>query len=177
MIGVLLADETIAAQTMYYWKPPGTKGQAPHQDNLYLQAEDTNGCIAAWVAIDDCDEENGCLVLVSESNNLDLKCPGTADEAVSFSNHFVETPEGYREVTMRMKAGDVLFFGGHTIHGSGPNVSKDRCRRSFICHYIGGRSTKSAGFYNPLIRMNGEEFNNEESEMGSPCGTGFDGPH
>lgn len=35
----LLDDEPLAAQTMYYWKPPGTKGQALHQDNLYLQAE------------------------------------------------------------------------------------------------------------------------------------------
>ena len=35
-----------------------------------------------------------------------------------------------------MKAGDTLFFNGSLIHGSGPNRSKDRFRRSFICHYV-----------------------------------------
>lgn len=177
IVGLLLDDEPVAAQTMYYWKPPGTKGQAPHQDNLYLKAEDQAGCIAAWVAIDACDEENGCLIVVPGTNKLDLACPGEADETFSFSTHHVATPEGYSEVAMKMSPGDVLFFGGHTVHGSGPNVSQDRCRRSFICHYIGARSTRSAGFYNPLIRMNGEEFDNEESTMGSPCGVAFEGPH
>lgn len=173
----ILEDEPIAAQTMYYWKPPGTKGQALHQDNLYLKGEDGEGCLGAWIAIDDSDEENGCLVVVPGSHKLDLQCPGEADIADSFTGHFVGVPEGYREAPMIMRAGDCLFFGGHTIHGSHANTSKTRTRRSFICHYIGSRSTKSAGFYNPLLRMSGEEFSNDESEMGSPCGTAFEGPH
>lgn len=177
IVGALLDDEPVAAQTMYYWKPPGTKGQAPHQDNLYLQAEDQAGCLAAWIAIDGCNEENGCLILVPGSHKMELLCPGDADPNLSYFGHHVATPEGYREVPAIMEPGDVIFFGGHTIHGSGPNISTERCRRSFICHYIGSRSTKSASFYNPLIRMSGEEFDNEASTMGSPCGTGFDGPH
>lgn len=177
IVGELLADEPIAAQTMYYWKPPGTKGQALHQDNLYLQGNDAEGCMAAWIAIDDCDEENGCLVVVPGSHALELQCPGEANAEESFSGHHVAPPEGQTEIAVRMKPGDCLFFGGHTIHGSGPNRSADRCRRSFICHYIGSRSTESAGFYNPLIRMSGEEFDNRSSTMGSPCGVEITGPH
>lgn len=173
----LLDDEPVAAQTMYYWKPPGTKGQAPHQDNLYLQADDRAGCLAAWVAIDPCDQENGGLILVPGSHKLELLCPGQADPALSFFDQHVATPEGLDEVAAQMEPGDVVFFSGNTIHGSGPNLSEDRCRRSFICHYIGSRSTRSAVFYNPLIRMNGEEFSNEAANMGSPCGAAFDGPH
>jgi ectoine hydroxylase-related dioxygenase (phytanoyl-CoA dioxygenase family) len=176
-VGVLLDDEPIAAQTMYYWKPPGTPGQAPHQDNLYLQANDRMGCVAAWIAIDDCDEENGCLICVPGSHRLELQCPGEADPSISFTGHHVGTPEGFNEVPIRMKAGDCLFFFGTTIHGSTPNVSENRSRRSFICHYIGSRSTESASFYNPLIRMNGEQFENSPSTMGSPCGVAFEGPH
>ena len=41
-----------------------------------------------------------------------------------------------------MKAGDVLFFHGKTIHGSPPNVTNDRFRRSFICHYVGAHARK-----------------------------------
>lgn len=177
VIAAMLEDEPIAAQTMYYWKPPGTPGQAPHQDNLYLQANDKMGCAAAWIAIDPCDEENGCLVCVPGSHKLELQCPGEADQELSFTGHHVATPEGYREVPILMQPGDCLFFFGTTIHGSGPNRSTTRSRRSFICHYIGSRSTESASFYNPLIRMNGEEFDNTPSRMGSPCGVAFEGPH
>jgi ectoine hydroxylase-related dioxygenase (phytanoyl-CoA dioxygenase family) len=177
VVGAVLDDEPIAAQTMYYWKPPGTPGQAPHQDNLYLQANDALGCMAAWIAIDPCNEENGCLVCVPGSHKLDLQCPGEADHTKSFTGHHVATPDGYKEVPIVMEPGDCLFFLGTTIHGSGPNTTQNRSRRSFICHYIGARSTESASFYNPLIRMNGEEFDNAASQMGSPCGVAFEGPH
>ncbi len=36
-----------------------------------------------------------------------------------------------------MGPGDALFFAGKTIHGSYPNLTQDRWRRSFICHYVG----------------------------------------
>jgi ectoine hydroxylase-related dioxygenase (phytanoyl-CoA dioxygenase family) len=177
IVGSLLDDEPIAAQTMYYWKPPGTPGQAPHQDNLYLQADDAAGCIAAWIAIDECDEGNGCLVCVPGSHRLELLCPGEADPTKSFSGHHVQTPDGMPETAVTMSPGDCLFFGGLTIHGSGPNQSSERFRRSFICHYIGARSTKSASFYNPLIRFSGEEFCNEAGDIGNPCGVAIEGPH
>lgn len=177
IVGAMLDDEPIAAQTMYYWKPPGTPGQAPHQDNLYLQANDRMGCAAAWIAIDECDEDNGCLVCVPGSHKLELQCPGEANHEVSFTGHHVATPQGFREEPIIMQPGDCLFFFGTTIHGSGPNRSATRSRRSFICHYIGSRSTESASFYNPLIRMNGEEFDNAASTMGSPCGVAFEGSH
>jgi len=34
-----------------------------HQDNLFLQAHPET-CIAAWIAVDDCDGENGGLKMV-----------------------------------------------------------------------------------------------------------------
>jgi phytanoyl-CoA hydroxylase len=41
-----------------------------------------------------------------------------------------------------MEPGDVLFFGGLTIHGSYPNTTADRFRRGFICHFVGEHATK-----------------------------------
>jgi ectoine hydroxylase-related dioxygenase (phytanoyl-CoA dioxygenase family) len=177
VVAELLDDEPVAAQTMFYWKPPGTKGQALHQDNLYLKGNAGEGCMGAWLAVDNCDEENGCLIVVPGSHKLDLQCPGEADGSDSFTGHYVSAPESMREVPLLMNAGDCVFFGGHTIHGSRSNTSPNRMRRSFICHYIGTRCTESASFYNPLIRLNGEEFGNAASQMGSPCGVAFDGPH
>ncbi|MGQ9488096.1 MAG: phytanoyl-CoA dioxygenase family protein, partial [Armatimonadota bacterium] len=64
----LLGKEPYAVQTMLYFKPPGARGQALHQDNFYLRVQ-PGTCIAAWMALDPCDEENGCLMVV----------PGTQD--------------------------------------------------------------------------------------------------
>jgi ectoine hydroxylase-related dioxygenase (phytanoyl-CoA dioxygenase family) len=46
-------------------------------------------------------------------------------------------PQGAVEVGQDMEPGDVLFFGGFTIHGSYPNQTKDQFRRTFIVHYYG----------------------------------------
>ena len=51
-------DEPLAAQSMFYFKPAGARGQALHQDNLYLRVK-PGTCIAAWLAVDDADAENG----------------------------------------------------------------------------------------------------------------------
>jgi hypothetical protein len=69
-----------------------------------------------------------------------------------------------------MKAGDVLFFNGSLIHGSFPNTSADRFRRSLIGHYIVGDAQKVGGFYHPVLRMDGSVVEMETSDGGGPCG-------
>ena len=63
----LFGEEPLAAQSMFYFKPPGAKGQALHQDNFYLRVN-PGTCIAAWVAVDPAVRENGGLVVVPGSN-------------------------------------------------------------------------------------------------------------
>jgi hypothetical protein len=47
----LLGDlEPYAVQTMLYFKPPGARGQAVHQDQYYLRVK-PGTCIAAWMAL------------------------------------------------------------------------------------------------------------------------------
>ncbi len=139
---------------MYYFKPPGSRGQALHQDNYYLMVR-PGTCIAAWTAIDDCDEENGGMMVVPGSHRIDLACPGSANPKVSFTKDYVPVPKGLKAQMMRMKAGDTLFFNGTVIHGSGPNRSKNRFRRSFICHYAGGSTEHISRYFNPMITMAG----------------------
>ena len=62
-----LIGPALAAQSMFYFKPPTARGQALHQDNLYLQAHPET-CIAAWIAVDDCDADNGGLAVVPGSH-------------------------------------------------------------------------------------------------------------
>lgn len=168
----LYDEEALAAQSMFYYKPPGSRGQALHQDNFYLQVEPGN-CIAAWTAIDAADEDNGGLLVVPKTNTLDLSCPDLADAKESFTTHFVKPPKDEKAMPVVMDRGDVLFFNGNLIHGSYRNKTKDRFRRAFICHYANESATHISEFYRPLYRQNGEPVDLEINPDGGPCGEEF----
>ncbi len=174
----LLGDEPIAAQSMFYFKPPGARGQAMHQDNFYLRVR-PGTCIAAWCAIDDADEGNGGMVVVPGSDKLDLICPEQADTRRYFTTEHIPTPAGMTEQPVRLKAGDVLFFNGSLIHGSTPNSSADRFRRSLIFHYVPQSCSEVGQWYRPLYRFDGTTVERDQSLMSGPCGTApeFVAPH
>jgi ectoine hydroxylase-related dioxygenase (phytanoyl-CoA dioxygenase family) len=164
-----LGEEPFAVQTMLYFKPPGARGQALHQDQYFLKVQ-PGTCMAAWLALDDCDEENGCMQVVPGSQKWDLLCTVKADTTQSFTDVTVPLPEGESAVPVIMKAGDVLFFNGQLVHGSFANTSTERFRRSLIAHYIMGDSQKVGEFYHPALHMDGSPVELEISVGGSACG-------
>lgn len=172
----LFGEEPLAAQSMLYFKPAGARGQALHQDNFFLKVE-PGTCIAAWVALDRVDRENGGLEVVPGTHTMDIFCPEEADTSVSFSGDYVPVPPGLEAVPVDMEAGDVLFFNGSLVHGSEPNRSADRFRRTFIGHYIGRSSDRISSWYRPILTMQGEEVVVAENTDGGPCGVEVDGPH
>lgn len=147
-----------AASSMFYFKPPKARGQALHQDQYYILSE-PEPCIAVWIAMEDCDEENGCLRVVPGSHTLPVLGTVAADTTKSFKNVKVPLPEGMTEVPVTLKAGDALIFQGHVLHGSLPNTSATRFRRALILHYIQGDSTGVAEFFNPVVHFDGTEIN------------------
>ncbi|MFN3649331.1 MAG: phytanoyl-CoA dioxygenase family protein [Armatimonadota bacterium] len=165
----LLGREPLAVQTMLYFKPPGARGQALHQDQAYLRAR-PGTCMAAWLALDPCDEENGCLQVVPGSHTLPLLCTQRADTTVSFTDVTVHVPEGTEVAPILMQPGDVLFFHGSLIHGSYPNRSADRFRRALIGHYVTGESEQVSEFYHPVLRMDGTAAELGFSQGGGRCG-------
>lgn len=159
----------LGVQTMFYFKPAGSRGQALHQDNFYLKAFPST-CAAAWLAVDDCDEENGCLMVVPGSQDLPVMCLTKSDTTKSFTDVEVPVPDGMEVRPVIMKAGDVLFFNGQVIHGSNPNTSKDRFRRSLISHYVIGDCTSVSQHYFPVYRMDKTIVDLEFSVGGGKCG-------
>ncbi|MBV7327437.1 phytanoyl-CoA dioxygenase family protein [Chloroflexi bacterium TSY] len=164
----LLGSEPYAVQTMFYFKPPGARGQALHQDQYYLRVQ-PGTCMAAWLAVDDCDEENGCLRAVPGSHTWPVLCITEADTDLSFTDVTVPLPEDTEIAPIEMKAGDVFFFNGQIVHGSLPNRS-NRFRRALIGHYIVGEAEKVYQWYHPALRMNGSEIQLGQSDVGGPCG-------
>lgn len=174
----LLGRSPYAVQTMIYFKPPGSRGQALHQDNFYLKAE-PGTCVAAWMALDTVDVENGCLEVVPGSHRWPILCTEKADTKVSFTDVTVPLPSQEAAVPVEMSPGDVLFFHGALVHGSAPNVSSDRFRRALIGHYIQGEADQVAEYYHPALRMDGSPLELGIAEGGGACGEwvpGEDGP-
>lgn len=170
----MLEREPYAIQTMLYFKPPGSRGQALHQDQYYLRARPGTS-IAAWMALDPIDEANGCLQMVPGTQDLPLVCPVEADASESFTTIAVPLPPGMKPVPMILEPGDVLFFNGQLIHGSFPNRTTDRFRRTLVGHYIEGHAQQVAAFDHPVLRMDGtvaEEMG--ASPDGGECGVWVD---
>ena len=172
-----LIGPAFAAQSMFYFKPPTARGQALHQDNAFLQATPET-CIAAWIAVDDCNAANGALKVVPGSHQIQLLCLEPADDSLSFTNAQVPVPDDIKIHQTSMLAGDVLFFHGSLVHGSLPNTTTDQFRRSLIFHYIPQASVEVAKFYDPLITRAGDELSIAASADGGSCGEGWvAGPH
>lgn len=169
----LLGRSPYAVQTMLYFKPPGARGQALHQDQFYLRVQ-PGTCMAAWMALDPCDEENGCLMVAPGTQDLPVLCSVPADTSQSFTDVTVPVPEDMPIVPVVMDPGDVLFFNGSLIHGSYPNRSRDRFRRALIGHYAVGDARAVARFYHPVLRMDGSTVTLDVSEGGGPCGVWAD---
>ncbi len=165
----LFGEPAVAAQTMFYFKPAGARGQDLHQDNFYLRVA-PGTCMAAWMAVDAADPENGGMVVVPGSHRGEIVCPDKADPEIFFTGDHVEVPAGLKEVPTDLRAGDMLFFNGSLIHGSYPNKSKDRFRRAFICHYVPQATSEMANGYFPLLDFDGNVVTTNAAEGGGPCG-------
>ncbi|THF78738.1 phytanoyl-CoA dioxygenase family protein [Cohnella fermenti] len=134
----LMGREAVCVQSMYFYKEPGSPGQASHQDYYYIK-NDPMTMIAAWTAMEpSVDEENGCLWVMPGTHKLGLLPHGVVKN-VEEHESWTEETEGLdtsKQIPVVMEKGDILFFSELLIHSSNKNRSKDRWRRSYVCHYI-----------------------------------------
>jgi phytanoyl-CoA hydroxylase len=166
----LMAEDVIGCQTMFYFKPPSARGQAFHQDNYYLLVQPYT-CIAAWLAVDRSWADNGGLQVCPGTHRLDLECPDHADLSESFVDDFVAPPTGHDPIKLDLAPGDMLFFTGSVIHGSGSNATENQWRRSFISHYMPVSATHIGGWYLAhMYDFDGRAVTRSSSEWGGPCG-------
>jgi hypothetical protein len=163
-------EEPLGVQSMFYFKPPGARGQDLHQDNFYLRVK-PGTCIAMWLAIDDADRENGGMVVVPGSGQMEIVCPEPADGTKFFTTEHVPVPAGFHEEAIDLNAGDVLFFNGSLIHGSYPNTSRDRFRRALICHYVPRSTTELSHWYRTPYSFDRKTHIIPDAVGGGPCGT------
>lgn len=158
VLAALIGPDVLSLQSMLFFKQPGQSGQGYHQDSYYIPTYPDTLC-GAWLAIDRADEENGCMWMTvgtqnepvypdpsdnsnGQRNLSDLQPITNASNTNESVNGLTRVAHKYegREVKAEVDPGDVIFFGGHIIHRSHTNNSKDRMRRSFVGHYCNARS-------------------------------------
>ena len=136
-----------------------------HQDYGYWY---NNGCLfplmaTVMIALDKCTKENGCLQVLSGSNNL-----GRIDHALLESGQVgvdlkrVDEAKKHLElVYCEMDPGDVLFFHCNTLHRSDKNNSPNR-RWTLLCCYNAARNNPFIDHhhpkYTPLNKLRNEEI-------------------
>lgn len=123
-------------------KMPGDSKPTPwHQDFPYWPMEDINGPawsgpLSMWIALDDVDENNGCMMFVPESHTIGkLKGINLTDPEDIFDYTQNVGIREKRPVIVRLKAGDCTFHNALTFHYAHANVT-DRPRRALAIIYI-----------------------------------------
>ena len=124
------------------YKPAQRGGvNAWHQDNPYwppLTPADAQ--ITAWLALDDVDDDNGCMSMVPGSHRW-----GDAIEYLHTLKDFHAVPESYQGhdvhvVRTPVRAGSLHLHHPYTWHGSHANMS-GRPRRAIALHYMTSGAT------------------------------------
>ena len=113
-----------------------------HQDNGYGEL-DPYTAVSTLTALDDMDEENGCLWVIPGSNRWGQMIK------------FVNTPVLEREINLEVdetkavpvpfQAGEAFIMHCWTLHRSGGNLSRDRDRRILFMRYA---DTEAVEVYN-----------------------------
>ncbi len=160
VLEALIGPDVMAMQTMLFLKPPGSDGQGYHQDSYYIPTLPDSLC-GAWLAIDRADLDNGCMhfavgsqhePIYPDAGNRSGHYPLGELQDLAIIDHASDTDEsrnGLTPIARRHEAswvaapaepGDVVFFGGHVVHWSYANRTRDRFRRAFVGHYANARS-------------------------------------
>jgi ectoine hydroxylase-related dioxygenase (phytanoyl-CoA dioxygenase family) len=159
-LSILIGGRPRVVQTMYLPKAPARPGVVPrngvrlHQDRHYIPTQ-PHTLMAAWIALNDADADNGGLMVVPASHTLRLR-EGTVCDPSGSGRHTVEhrmrAPDGRewtetvapadfsdledRIITLTVPRGAVVFFHGKLVHGSAENSSPIRERLAFATHYV-----------------------------------------
>ena len=170
ILETLIGGKVDGLQTWMYFKPPGELGRDVHQNIFYSHAN-RGDIINASCAIDDSDEENGCLY-VYPGSQVESCLPINIDEDRLLTNpddwrnergkpcHIPgEWVDGvwtdrYEKIYLPMNSGDVIFLHSHVIHGSETNKSETKWRRAALGSYL-----RQDAHFNPGGQMKRERIN------------------
>jgi ectoine hydroxylase-related dioxygenase (phytanoyl-CoA dioxygenase family) len=147
--GARLGQDTI------WWKTPGAKEIALHQDDTYMSYLDPPETATCWFALDDTRKSAGTIEYVKGSHRWplnpdigdfhaperDYRSPALAARAAGIADPEI--------VALEVPAGSCVVHAGRIWHGSGRNLSGEAMRRSIGVHLLraGTRFRESGAGY------------------------------
>lgn len=150
----LLGTPVVHKNMEYFAKPPRIGNPTPaHQDGYYFMIE-PNEALTMWVALDEIDEENGCIRYVEGSHRKGVR-PHAKSGVLGFSQGITDFGPEDEEYArpMRARPGDLLAHHSLTIHRADANRS-ERPRRALglVCYSTLARhdAEKSAAYQREL---------------------------
>jgi phytanoyl-CoA hydroxylase len=138
----LLNDRVVCKNLQYFNKPPGVGQPTPaHQDGYYFKLDPCEA-LTMWLALDDVDEENGCVRYVRGSHRRGMR-PHARTGVLGFSQgitDYSQAGDAANEIAFPAKPGDLLAHHALTIHRADGNRSATRNRRSLGFIYYAQRA-------------------------------------
>lgn len=134
----LVGESVNCESPEWFNKPCGTEHPTPpHQDNYYFCLVPSN-VVTIWLALDEVDDENGCLRYVVGSHRKGLR-PHGPSRILGFSQSIsdFDADDENHSVSVHLHPGDAVAHHGETIHFAAPNRSTSRNRRAFAMVFEG----------------------------------------
>jgi len=178
----LVGPDLFCPNDLYFFKPPGTgRPIAWHQDSWYFSNTYVSSVgdsieqasIGTWLALDDADEENGCLWVIPGSHQLgvvdheDVESEGYLLQKRIFVTDEMEA----KEIPVEVPKGALVFFNNAVLHRSTPNRS-NRFRRAYIVHYMKATIQRTEKRKNRMRPPSAQDWGSVEAYI---CGRSYPG--
>lgn len=126
----------LAIQSMFIFKQSKFGDEVPaHQDATFLYTE-PNSVIGIWFALEDADQENGCLWVLPKGHKAGLKNRFLKQGSkVSFQEEQKISWPKEAFIPVPVKAGDAIVLHGLLPHFSEQNLS-EKTRYAYTIHFI-----------------------------------------
>lgn len=137
--------------SMLIYKPPMHPHETPwHQDMAYAGRPCTdpgvvlpnNAVLQYWLALDDVDEETGCMTFIPGMQGKPMPEHRVASGDPEDESRLLEMVDAERDLDLSTARPCALRAGSATMHGyaaphyTGPNRTCDRHRRAFIFSFV-----------------------------------------
>jgi non-heme Fe2+,alpha-ketoglutarate-dependent halogenase len=133
-MAAVYGQDLLLWESKLFYKEPGGPAIPWHQ-HYHHMATIPKMSITAWVALDDCTEENGCLEVIPRSNRRPIPEVEAPEEVVAKKMADPDRFEETEAITLELEAGQYVLFSENALHRSFENTS-DSYRRALAVRAV-----------------------------------------
>lgn len=114
--------------SVLFIKDPGTKHYVSwHQDATYMGMS-SNNFVTPWIALSESNLETGCMTMIpgTHKNSIRPHDDTFAEDNILTRGQVVKDVDESKGVDLILRPGQMSLHHGEIIHGSQPNLSKER---------------------------------------------------